>query len=392
MGRGNESGRALPRNTAALSFVVFCVAIVMINCAQGSDAGLILWCSGAMVFVATAAQASWLPPKRVRRQDSDLWVLVGLAKLLIAGGLVAIAMAGFPRSDSFTLAVLTLAATLLMGLGAGLSSRPVLTLTLCLSICTAFCVLIGLRMPLTVHLFLLIAVFVSLITVAVLLIRPPRRASAFQEGQTEVLQAQVLHWADLIALPLFLSEQQASIYLTVRCAVGMMAGTIGSVQNVMLPKLVEAHRAATNEIFRGLVARASLGVMLIGGALGFVAMMVRPIILPQPVTGSEAVQAFHILLTGALVPIVLGISPALMSVFVRSHRLATAYAANIVITAGVASFLWPMTAVEMAQAVAIGQTIGALVLAWINFHQLGLLPPITALLYSRIRLRDSNAR
>ena len=106
-------------------------------------------------------------------------------------------------------------------------------------------------MPLTVHLFLLIAVFVSLITVAVLLIRPPRRASAFQEGQTEVLQAQVLHWADLIALPLFLSEQQASIYLTVRCAVGMMAGTIGSVQNVMLPKLVEAHRAATNEIFRG---------------------------------------------------------------------------------------------------------------------------------------------
>ena len=89
MGRGNESGRALPRTTAALSFVVFCVAIVMINCAQGSDAGLILWCSGAMVFVATAAQASWLPRKRVRRQDSDLWVLVGLAKLLIAGGLVA---------------------------------------------------------------------------------------------------------------------------------------------------------------------------------------------------------------------------------------------------------------------------------------------------------------
>jgi len=94
----------------------------------------------------------------------------------------------------------------------------------------------------------------------------------------------------------------------------------------------------------------------------------------------------------ALVPVLLGICPAMLSILVAPRRMAAAYGANLGIMAVVIAAFGPTTAIEMAQAVATGQGIGALVLAWTSFRQLGLLPPITAVLHPKIRLRDASAR
>lgn len=393
MGVSNECGRPLPRNTSVLSFVVFGMAIVVINCAQGSDAGVILWCSGAMVFVATTAQAAWMPRKAHMRRDRDLWVIIGLAKLLVAGGVVAIALMWFSRSDSVALAIMALAATVLTGLGAGLSSRPTLVLAVCLAANTTIGAVLSLWMPLTIGLYLLGAVFAGLTAVAVMLVSLPRdRWVAFQPAPAELAHAAVVRWADVLLLPLFLSERQALIYLTVRCAVAVVTAVVEAVQRVILPRLIEAHRTATRLVFRGLVARASLGVMLIGGAVGMVAMMVGPIIFPHQVIGGEGLRAFHVLLLVALVPVLLGICPAMLSILVAPRRMAAAYGANLGIMAVVIAAFGPTTAIVMAQAVATGHGIGALVLAWTSFRQLGLLPPITAVLHPKIRLRDASAR
>lgn len=393
MGRSNTCGRPLPRNTSVLSFVVFGVAVAMINRAQGSDAGLILWCSSAMVFVATIAQAAWMTRKASASWDRDLRVIVGLVKLLATGGIAAIALMWFSRSDSMTLAIMALAATVLTGLGAGLSCRPTLVLAVCLATSTAIGAILSLWMPLTIGLYLLGSVFTGLAAVAVMLGSLSRdRRVAFQSAHTELAHAAVVRWADVLALPLLLSEKQALIYLTVRCAVAVVAAVVESVQRVILPRLIEAHRSATAVVFRGLVARASLGIMLIGGAVGMVAMMVGPIIFPHHVIGGEGLRAFHILLLVALVPVVLGICPAMLSVLVAPRLMAAAYGANLVIIATVTSVFCPTTAIEMAQVVAMGHGIGAFVLVWTNFRQLGLLPPITAVLHPRIRLRDASAR
>ncbi|UOA28802.1 hypothetical protein DSM107133_03560 [Pseudosulfitobacter sp. DSM 107133] len=387
MDQAGERGTFSQCHTTIMAFIQFAVAIAMINCAQGSDAGLILWSSGAIVFVATAAAGLWLPRKADRSTMNDARMLAWFGKLLLFGCSVAVAIAEFSRGDSLTLVIMVLGATVLVGLGAGLSRRSTRTLAYSLCMLAALSFAISNWLPLTINLFLLSAVFIGLTVAAFELGHPSRRRNTLYSGKSEEpMLVSLTQWLDVLIVPFFLSEKEVLIYLTVRCTVGAVSGAIEAVQQVILPRLVSAYANLDTREFRGLVARASLGVLLIGGAVVLVALMAAPSMFPRQVIDVDDLDAFYILVLAVMVPVVLGVFPALMKALVPMRQLMSAYLASIFVVAVLAAILRPGTAVEMAQIVAIGQSVCALWLARINFCQLDLLPAITALLHPKIRL------